>query len=159
MRGFMDQNIAIHETPVWQNEADFLIFADLSNAGMPGCWEQLWVKQIGPDEFVICCIPFFTYGIALGDHVRTAGVHGRRYVISSVVQRSGHRIVRMWIKHLSPALRIRIGAFLSRYGLLFEAGSADLLAVDIPKCDTTFEAVSVFLDELKQDGKVEIEMV
>jgi len=61
--------IATHTEPVLRAEADFLIHAGLAEFGMPGRSEQLWVKKLGGDHFQICCLPFFTYGIAPRDVV------------------------------------------------------------------------------------------
>jgi len=50
-----------HETPVWRERANFIIGAALD---APGKWEQLWARQVGPNRFELCCIPFMTYGLA-----------------------------------------------------------------------------------------------
>ena len=42
----MAPEIATHGAPVWKERGNFLIFADLSLAGMPGRWEQLWARQL-----------------------------------------------------------------------------------------------------------------
>lgn len=33
--------------------------------------EQLFARQLGPHRFELCCIPFFTYVLSLGDIVET----------------------------------------------------------------------------------------
>ena len=38
---------------------------------MAGAREQLWVKQVGEGRFLMRSLPFFTYGVALGDEVST----------------------------------------------------------------------------------------
>jgi hypothetical protein len=38
--------------------------------------------------FEICCIPFFVYGLALGDWVETQPHNGKRFVVRNVVKRS-----------------------------------------------------------------------
>src|SRR5690625_5461577 len=67
----MNSKIAVHAHPAWRDKANFMIFADLSESGLSGRWEQLWSRQLSETEFQLCCIPFFTYGLALGDRVTT----------------------------------------------------------------------------------------
>jgi hypothetical protein len=60
-----DADIATHEDPAWMAQANFIIVADLGGHGMQGRLEQLWARQPGEAEFVICCIPFFTYSVRI----------------------------------------------------------------------------------------------
>jgi hypothetical protein len=80
--------IATHQQPP---DADFLIHADLEQHGMPDVREQLWVKQVAERRFVMRSLPFFTYGIALGDEVEADDT----LTIRRVVRRSGHRLLRV----------------------------------------------------------------
>lgn len=132
----MTEQIAIHSEPAWQDRANFLIFADLADHDMPGRMEQLWAQQMDRDEFVLCCIPFFTYGLALGDRVKTSPRGGREYVISERLHSSGRITYRCWFGDLAPATRdkARLDAVVlcQREGWLFEWSSTNLLAVDIP---------------------------
>jgi hypothetical protein len=64
---FCVDSIATHDYPAWRAQANYLIMADLSPWGLQDRWEQLWASQVAEDEFILCCIPFFTYGMALGD--------------------------------------------------------------------------------------------
>lgn len=74
------KQIATHDNPVWRSKANFLIAADLSENGLEGASEQLWARREADNEFIICCIPFFTYGISLGDHVATFMDESRKYI-------------------------------------------------------------------------------
>ena len=90
-------SITIHESPVWRAKANFIIMADVSGRGLSGAYEQLWSRQMEHNQHEVCCIPFFTYGISLGDIVwvdkRPAdGV----YLLRSVVRRSGRCLLRIW---------------------------------------------------------------
>lgn len=51
----MASEIATHDAPAWQERANFIIFADLSSAGMPGRWEQLWARQLGEARDTLRC--------------------------------------------------------------------------------------------------------
>ena len=144
----MTSSIATHEAPVWKDKADFIIFADLSAAGMPGRWEQLWARQLSESEFELCCIPFFSYGLALGDKVRTAPSGGRTYVVADVDARSGRRVLRLWLKEATRQGRELVLQHLESYSVLCEWSSENLLAIDVmparpsEELDTLLSAVS-----------------
>jgi hypothetical protein len=127
-----DADIATHADPAWMAQANFIIVADLSDHGMQGRLEQLWARKISEVEFVICCIPFFTYGIALGDRVFTSEREERRYVIDGVREKAGRHISRLWLKDVDEAGRAEIKTFVEQQNLLSEWYSTDLLALDIP---------------------------
>lgn len=126
--------IAKHDNPVRREEADFLIFADLAEHGMPGRWEQLWAKRLGETEFQLCCVPFFTYGLALDDRVTTAPSRGREHVVTSIVGRSDHLVYRVWFGDAEDRgdARASVVQGLRRENWLFEWSSENLLAVDVP---------------------------
>ncbi|MFE4687225.1 DUF4265 domain-containing protein [Streptomyces sp. NPDC056721] len=66
------------------------LIANLSDR-QDGWREQLWTRQITDDRFEVACLPFFTYGICYRDVVITDSNH----LVASVVQKSGHRILRV----------------------------------------------------------------
>ena len=77
-------SIATHPAAVWRLRADFLLHVDLKAHGMPGRGEQLWARRVGEHRFQICCVPFFSYGITLGDVVDAAP---DRWLVTGVVHR------------------------------------------------------------------------
>jgi hypothetical protein len=128
----MESEIATHDAPVWAARANFLVFADLSSVGMQGRWEQLWARQLGDAEFELCCIPFFTYGLALGDTVQTQATCGRRYVVAEVRAKSGRRVVRFWLEAADAAGRGGVLRYLEAQSPMHEWSSVNLLVVDVP---------------------------
>ncbi len=128
----MTADIAIHDAQVWKDSANFLIFADLSTTELPGRWEQLWARQVGDAEFELCCVPYFTYGLALGDRVRTHASSGKRYVIADVHVKSGRRVFRLWLKKASVQGRERVHKYLESQSPLHEWSSDNLVAIDVP---------------------------
>jgi hypothetical protein len=130
----MAEDIATHEEPVRRNDANFLIFADLARHGMTGRWEQLWARQITENEFRLCCIPFFTYGLALGDRVTTKASGDKKYVIQSTVAASGHIAYQIWFGDVVNAASVReaVQRYAKSKGWLMEWSSENLLALDIP---------------------------
>jgi hypothetical protein len=61
---------------------------------MAGAREQLWVTQVGERRFVMRSLPFFTYGIALGDEVATDAT----LTVTGVLRRSVHRLLRVAVE-------------------------------------------------------------
>jgi hypothetical protein len=92
--------IIVHDYPVWRERSDFIIKARLTQPGNEDLAEseQVWAKQLTADTFEICCIPFFAYGFALGDYVRTVNFDNDNYVIDQVVEKRGHSSYRLWLK-------------------------------------------------------------
>src|SRR5687767_13716725 len=107
--------IAQHLQPAWQTKADFAIRADLQKHGRPGGAEQLWARRINENNFEVCCIPFFTYGIALGDVVETDD----EFIVQAVVKKGGHKTLRMAVADfsLTEQIHIALHEWLDRYGL------------------------------------------
>jgi hypothetical protein len=99
---------------------------------MPGRWEQLWARQLGEAEFELCCIPYFTYGLALGDRVRTQPSGGKRYVVAEAKARSGRRVLRLWLKKAGAEGRERVLRHLVCQSPLHEWSSDNLLVIDVP---------------------------
>ena len=145
-----DANIATHGEPVWIPQANFIIVADLGVHGMQGRLEQLWARQLGEAEFMICCIPFFTYGIALGDRVLTSPREDRRYIIEDVRERSGRRVFRLWLKDVDDIDRAEVKAFMSEQRLLSEWYQKNLLALDIPEDPEVTEKARSFLQQFAE---------
>ena len=88
--------IATHEHPVWRDRANYILQADLADHGLPGRYEQLWARDLGDGRYQLCCLPFFTYGYALGDVVRlrrAIGPFGQ--VLGPVVGRSNRSLLRV----------------------------------------------------------------
>lgn len=89
----------LHKNPVWRNKANFIIVAYLGNKDGHNEWEQLWALQLGEKHFSICCIPFFSYNIALGDEVET----DKNYIIQRVLRKSGQYTFRVWFGNTNYA--------------------------------------------------------
>lgn len=122
--------IAGHDKPSWGEKANLLIHADLSQHDMPGCKEQLWARKIANRTFEICCIPYFTYGIFLGDTVTTDG----DYVIQRVSGRGGHKSLRVAVADQQnvESIHIALHGWVESTGLQYEWCAIGYLAVDLP---------------------------
>ncbi|MCX5192295.1 DUF4265 domain-containing protein [Streptomyces sp. NBC_00249] len=81
----------VHDDPVGRAQRNYIAQADLAPFGLDGQVEQLWLKPLNDGTFSIACIPFQTYGLALGDRVRLSA----NDQVSEVVGPSSHRVLRM----------------------------------------------------------------
>lgn len=102
-------NIATHDFPAWREKADFIIASRLGEElGIADLlqWEQLWARKLDGSTFELCCIPFFTYGFALGDVVETKPFESRTYVVERVIRHSGHRTFRVYFQSLNRCTEI-----------------------------------------------------
>src|SRR5689334_20764999 len=126
-------NIATHVQPVWRNEADWILHADLQKDGMDERGEQLWTRRIATDRFRICCIPFFTYGIALGDVVQA----DTENIVTGVTERSGHRNLRVAITLEEQVVHNELQDWAETTGLLYEWFEGKYLAIDLPTIGET----------------------
>lgn len=128
------ERIATHTAPVWGDRANFIIRAFLRESEGIKEWEQLWVMKVSTDVFELCCIPFFAYGLSLGDRVQTQEIHGVPAVVSSVITHSGRVTFRLWFGDgsLTENEKARRVSALQSVGCLTEWSSANMLAVDSP---------------------------
>ncbi len=129
----METKYAVHLNPVWRDRANFIIHAQVhieeSDSSVPR-FEQLWSTRINNNQFMICCIPFFVYGLALGDEVETHEELEKQYVVSKVVASSGRSCFRVWFGDVpEPPVQQVLQALAQRRALM-EFYSKNLLAVD-----------------------------
>ena len=86
-----DSQIVTHSDPAWRDRTNFIVRLDLAQHGLPGRWEQCWTHTGDQHSYEMCCIPFFAYGISLGDVLHIDADTGAH----SVVRKSGHRTIRI----------------------------------------------------------------
>jgi Domain of unknown function (DUF4265) len=136
-----DERIATHSEPAWRDRSDYIIRVDLADHGMPGSSEQLWARRVDEHTFEICCIPFFTYGIALGDLVEWTEADQR----ATVRGRSGHRNLRIAFCDRSDATdeHESLHGKLVRAGCLVEFSGHGFGAVDLGNDEQREAALAV----------------
>ena len=123
-------SIATHKSPAWGPRSNFIIRADLGNHGLPGAFEQLWARKIDSTHFEICCIPFFTYGLSLGDKVES----NDQYTIQKITEKSGHKTLRVAVasQEKQDKLHEVLHHWVEQMGFTYEWYSTGYLAVDLP---------------------------
>lgn len=140
----------VHENPVWRDRSNFIIHAELPETDRTRKFEQLFVKQLADDRFEVCCIPFFVYGIALGDVVATSPKDERKYVVTEVAKSSGRYVFRVWFgESFHP--RDEVAEELKALGALIEWSSLNLLAVDATNKEHA-QQIAGFLAEREKAG-------
>ncbi|MEU2834946.1 DUF4265 domain-containing protein [Streptomyces lavendulae] len=123
----------VHDDPVGRGQRNYIAHADLAPFGLDGQMEQLWLEPLNDGTYSIACIPFRTYGLALGDQVRLS----EDDEVSEVVGLSSHRVLRMllmpdsvpeWLGETTDRIKAEIDAA----GLLSEWSGDRHVAVDMP---------------------------
>jgi hypothetical protein len=155
MASAAEKEFVVHEEPVWRDRANFIVNAALPPGDQPKRFEQLWTRQVGDDQFEVCCVPFFLYDIALGDVVRTAPRGDRRYVVERVIRPSGRYVFRVWLGE-SFMPRETIAEQLRDLGALTEWSSVNLLAVDAENAEQA-QVVADYLDAREKRGELMFE--
>ena len=146
-------DVAVHPDPVWRDRSDFVIFAKLEDAK----WEQLWARKLSERRFMICCIPFFAYDLALGDEVEVGPAGGKQYVVGRVAAASGHYTFRVWFGDARDAsIRDEVIAAIRPVGCEFEWSSANLLAIDARTADIA-QNVADYLQTQEDAGRLSYE--
>jgi hypothetical protein len=146
-----DHKTITHEFPVWRETSDFILAKRLNESDVPEKWkwEQIWARQILDNVFEICCIPFFSYGLALGDWVNTKPLDERKYVINDIVEKKGHTTYRVWFQ--SKAEWNSTIDEIQTLGCLVEVRweKSGLIAIDAPN-STIREKLENFLRNLEE---------
>jgi hypothetical protein len=118
---------AVHQTPIWRERANFIFSAFLGTKNGKNEWEQLWGERIGPRKFILCCIPFFAYDLALGDEIDT----GDNFVFKEVTKTSGQITFRVWFGEIPQIQRDVIVEKIVKFNSLLEVSSKNLLGISV----------------------------
>lgn len=120
-----------HEDPAWRCEQNYMAMVDLAPFDLGGMFEQLWLREL--DEgggYEVCCIPFYAYGLALGDVVRRSGAD----TVDSLISKSGRRALRVFFAEPRPSVDSRsvLRGAVESAGLLSEWNGDRHVAIDVP---------------------------
>lgn len=143
--------IAFHRSPIWRNSADLIFNILIESKDGKNEWEQLWGKRTAPDRVTICCIPFFTYDVSLGDEIEI----GADLIPKGVSRRSGQTTFRVWFGGLDALRRDEIAADIQALSHLLEWSSANLLAVSIPGSNA--QLLADYLQHRENEGLITYE--
>lgn len=142
---------ATHSSPVWRDRSNFVFAAHIGTKDGKNEWEQLWGQKVGPQRFVLCCIPFFAQDVALGDEVEADG----DFVLQRVVQPSGQVTFRVWFGGQDAATRQNLVREIEAIKPLMEWSSENLLALSVPQAKAQHLADCLRLQE--DEGRLQYE--
>ena len=129
----MDKSLnKMHPHPAWRERSDYLLHVPVEHTGDSEYFEELWTRQVGENLHEICCIPFFIFGLALGD---TVEFHQGKVPAESLtlIEPSGHETYWVWIDDNCPISEMeRIRDKLIEHWIEHEGFGFKLLAIDIP---------------------------
>jgi hypothetical protein len=143
-------DLLVHTAPPPVEGADARVLAAASEDGADV--EELWARAVGDGEFEVACVPFFTYGLALGDRVRAVWT-GAAWELVEVLAWSGHLTYRVWFEN---ADKRAVERALADLGATLEWSSPNLLAIDVAD-EATAAAVVAELDPRERRGELEWE--
>lgn len=146
-----ESKISTHESPVWRERSNYIVRLDLTDDGLPGHYEQIWTRTEDQHHHELCCIPFFTYGLSLGDMLTMTGEDGA-YRVGT---KSGHRTIRIAVQDETYAheQHEELHADLAQIGVLteFRGHANGYCAVDIIE-QAQADAVIAMLSPLAETG-------
>jgi Domain of unknown function (DUF4265) len=148
-----ESKIASHDEPAARGRANYVVRLGLTADGMPGHYEQVWTRTDDGQKHEVCCIPFFVYGLSLGDVIRTIAPDGAYRVES----KGGHRTIRVAFPDEADAHTRHedLHGALARIGVLteFRGHARGYCAVDIVD-QVQADAVTAVLGPLGEAGTV-----
>jgi hypothetical protein len=123
----------VHEDPVGRAENNYIAQADLAPFCLDGQIEQLWLQPEEDGTYTVACIPFMSYGLALGNRFRLSP----EARVVEVAQPSGHRVLRTLLRPSTNAERLGrsislITKSIKESGLLSEWHGEHFVAIDVP---------------------------
>ena len=141
--------IATHSEPVWRDKAAFILRAELTSHGLDGGFEQLWARREDDTRFELCCIPFFPYGMALGDRLSWDDSTHRVEVTGS----AGHGTIRIALSHQVEVDRLhsQLHGDLVEAGFLVEFNSPGYGAIDLASDEQFDLAPGLLAPNVKQN--------
>jgi hypothetical protein len=89
--------IVTHADPIGRAQTNYIHQLAVDEPA-DGRFEQVWTRTDDRLTFELCCIPFFPYGVSLGDRI-TIGDDGS----FRVLEKSGHQTIRVVIHDLQYA--------------------------------------------------------
>lgn len=117
------------------------------------CWERLWAKKVGQNQYRVCSIPFYLYDLHLDDEVET-NTDG---LVTRVTRSANHYTFRALFKATGrPSARRDLRSEINRIGLRVEWRSENLVAIDAATAESAQE-IADFLLDAEEAGDLEYE--
>ncbi|MFI2378775.1 DUF4265 domain-containing protein [Streptomyces sp. NPDC018964] len=138
-----------HEDPAWRGEKNYMAMADLARFDLDGMLEQLWLRELAEGAgYEVCCIPFYVYGLALGDVVGKSEAD----TIDRLISKSGRRVLRVLFTEPRPAgdSRAALRSAVDSADLLSEWNGDRHVAIDVPDVPAAQPVFDSVQEEIQQ---------
>ncbi|MBX7131205.1 MAG: DUF4265 domain-containing protein [Fimbriimonadaceae bacterium] len=116
-----------HDEPVWRDRANFIHRLEFSYGGEE-IGEQIWTRTLGDGWYELCCITFYAYGLALGDHLQFR----EDLAFTGSIRPQGRQTVRLFQPACDRKNAEALHRLFDELGVLVESQSAALHAIDFP---------------------------
>ncbi|MEV7860914.1 DUF4265 domain-containing protein [Streptomyces hirsutus] len=126
-----------------------MAMVDLAPFGLGGMLEQLWLRKLPEDSgYEVCCIPFYAYGLALGDIVGKSEAD----TIDRLIGRSGRRVLRVFFVDPRPSgdSRAALRSAVASANLLSEWNGEHHVAIDVPDVSAMQPVFESVQDEIQK---------
>lgn len=143
---------ACHVSPIWRDRANSIFAAYLGKSNDKNEWEQLWGQETSPQRYILCCIPFFVYDLALGDEVEV----DKDYSFKGVIKSSGQTTFRIWFLDKTSNGRQKVIYNLGEMNAAMEWSSENFLAISIDKSKQ--KKLIIYLNEQEKRGFLQFEI-
>jgi hypothetical protein len=145
------EHVAVHPFPIWRDRANFVFAAHQGMKDGKNEWEQLWGQEVAPRRYVVCCIPFFVYGVALGDEIEI----DTDFVFQRVLRFSGQVTFRVWFGKQDATKRQDLVREIEAMKPLMEWSSENLLALSVPEVEA--QRMAGYLQLRENEGILQYE--
>lgn len=122
-----------HANPLWATRADSVVFVDLRKWGLSGV-EELPSHYVGGSFHELCCVPFFSYGLKLGDVVEATPAENDAMFVAKVAKPSNRLNIRLAVRNEkeTDAVTRRILGLLAQAECGSEMWQPGYVAADVP---------------------------
>ena len=115
--------------------------------------EQLWCAELGNNRFGLCCIPFYLYGVSLGDVIRVKQSDCGLYEVIEVEESFGFYTYRVFFY---GETQYKVMARMDELGAGYEWYSTRFMAIAVGDLRTA-NNVTDYLSLLEKNGELEFE--
>ena len=135
-----------------QSEEFVKVVVDLPEPDLGISGEGLWAVALGDDVYEIRSSPWHARNINWGDWVRAVSAKDDEWpTFVSVVKRSGHRTMQIYILQAGSGRKDEMLAEINRFGASYENADGKMYALDCPP-ETDIGPIREYLAKLEERG-------
>jgi Domain of unknown function (DUF4265) len=111
--------------------------AKIALVGGNGEVETLWAHDLGSGRYRLDNLPWYAYGISVGDVVEAVASDGGQFTFSRIVEKSGNRTLRIILLRIPDGDQLTFESesalpILTELGCGFEKANRRFIAVNVP---------------------------